>query len=473
MALVVSLAIVLTSGLSGSVIAAENTGNNNDLQKMYASLPALENIKKLDVNLPNETLLSENRDDMLPKLLTDQNKKILASYGVNTKSDVVSVKELRDNKNNRILSEVQYADLVSVRFDVNNNIISISDFNTVSDTATTTVSLQDMINTVEKNSNLNGYKLVSSESFDDDYWQLNWEKDIGSDILNPYDSLKVVLNSKNNSVAVYNRFNMTPNTAKAVITKEEALTAAQPVINQFSKVTNKTVSLSTVRPNYFWNDGGPYQTEDYVKLAYVINVNNGEYLIYIDAVTGENLGGDASKKDGKAFAWTGFAYASESASLARTGMSGLGYNALSSWVGSGSSMGTSIQSYWGSSSAYGFYVDCHGTSTTIGDNSTWSLSTSNVSGNWNFVFLDACSTGASTAWASAFSIYGYSGRAFLGWYQDVDVVPAYQFCTYFWPEVVNGNHSNNVKDAALWAASQVSGSTPIRFYGDSTYNGRV
>ncbi|MFZ3132095.1 MAG: hypothetical protein WA125_13635 [Desulfosporosinus sp.] len=468
-ALTMALAAIIFLGWSPAIVTAA-TENANSTQKVQAPLPALENVKKIDLNLPNETILIEN-SDKLPELMTDQNITILESYGVNSKSNVVSVKEIKDNQNDRYISEVQYNDQCLVGFDKNNNIILISNFN---HTNCTTASLKDMINNIEVNSNIkDGYKLVNSEAFDNDYWQLEWEKDIGDGILNPNDSLKVVLNRKDNSIAVFNRFEMMPNTSEPNISKEEALAAAQPVLSSISKITSTTISQSVIRPNYFWNDGGPYQKEASAKLAYVININNGEYLIYIDSVTGTNLGGDESKKNGKAFAWTGFSFAAESASLARTGMSGLGYNALSSWVGSGSSMGTSINSYWSGSSSYGFYVDCHGSSTSIGDNSTWSLSTSNVTGNWNLVFLDACSTGASTAWARAFKIYGYSGRAFLGWYQGVEVTPAYEFNTYFWPEAVNMNHSNNIRDAAVWAASQVSGSTPIRFYGDSSYNGRV
>ena len=155
-------------------------------------------------------------------------------------------------------------------------------------------------------------------------------------------------------------------------------------------------------------------------------------------------------------------------------MNSLGYNVLSSWVGSGSGMGTAISNFWNGSNSYGFYVACHGNPTTIGDDvGTWSLSTSDVAGNWNLVFLDACSTATNTDWAQAFNVYGNSNRAFLGWSADVYQTPAYDFCTYFWPETVNQNHSTNIRDAAVWAASQVSGSTPIKFYGDRYYNGRV
>jgi hypothetical protein len=479
-ALFASVAILFTTAIPVSA-ATETT---KSILSLHAPLPTLKSAKKLDPTLSKEIVLSDDSGN-LPKHMTSQNVEILSSYGVNLKNDVTSVNKVKDVRNDRNISEVQYNNGCLVGFDDDNNIVSISNFkgNSASSLSNSTatgsnkVDLKDIINTIRTNSNLNdSYKLVDSEAFDDNYWQLDWEKDVSNGTLNPQDSLKVVLDRKDNSIVSYNRFLMIPNTTQAVISEEEALTEAQPVLDSIPNVKNKTASLSVIRPNHFWNDGGPYETENFDRLAYKISVNDDQYEIYIDAVTGENLGGDISKtEDGKAFAWSGFSYAQQSANLAYSGMSGLGYNMLSSWVGSGSGMGSAIQNYWNSSTSYAFYVDCHGSPTTLTDNSTWWLYTTNVTGNWHFVFLDACSTAVDAGWANAFKVNGYSQRAYLGWSTDVNEYPAYQFCTYFWPEAVNRNHSNNIRDAAVWAASQVpgSGSTPIKFYGDTTYNGRA
>lgn len=429
------------------------------------------------------------------------------TYFQSTK-DVKSVQKIKDNSNARTISEVKFSGKCSVGFDVDNNIVSISNFKRKSSLSSKTESTKSVadevysdeslsiesissddtesaktvpsevskaiITTIETNSDLkDGYKLVSSEAFDDDYWQLEWQKEIGNGVLNPYDSLKVVTDRRDNSVVVYNRFKMTPDATKAVISEKEALNAAQPVLDAVAGVGNTSISLAVTRPNHFWNEDGPYQADNVAKLAYKIIVGD-QYTIYIDAITGDNLGGDISKvRKAKAFAWTGFDTAEMSAVLAKSGMRAMGYSTLSSWVGSGSGMGTAITNFWDASSSYGFYVDCHGDETTITDNSTWTLTTDDVEGNWKFVFLDACSTANGKAWAKAFNIYGKSNRAFLGWSADVDQDPAYEFCTYFWPEVEDQNHSDTIRDAAVWAASQVSGSTPIKFYGDTSYDGRV
>ena len=70
--------------------------------------------------------------------------------------------------------------------------------------------------------------------------------------------------------------------------------------------------------------------------------------------------------------------------------------------------------------AYGLYIDCHGSTTTLATNSQTILTTNQVKGNWHFVFLDACSTAANSNWPNAFKINSsYSKRAFFGWTTSV------------------------------------------------------
>ena len=99
------------------------------------------------------------------------------------------------------------------------------------------------------------------------------------------------------------------------------------------------------------------------------------------------------------------------------------------------------------------------------------LRRTNVSGNWRFVFLDGCETAVDTGWAEQFNIYGRSGRAYLGWFDTVQLVYTHQFQDYFWPRV--GNKA--IQALALDAANSVpgQGTTPIRFWGDTSYTGVV
>ncbi|MBR4940685.1 MAG: hypothetical protein IKZ19_01635 [Clostridia bacterium] len=106
----------------------------------------------------------------------------------------------------------------------------------------------------------------------------------------------------------------------------------------------------------------------------------------------------------------------------------------------------------------------------------WYIEPDDIPGNWKFVFLDCCYCAVDETFANAFNIYSTSvNRAFLGWRAEVYGGPSLDFSEHFFPEVEDQIHSNNIRDAAVWAAAQVDGdqSTPIRFYGDRTYDGRL
>lgn len=164
-------------------------------------------------------------------------------------------------------------------------------------------------------------------------------------------------------------------------------------------------------------------------------------------------------------------YGSLTLSLARDGMSKLGYNIVqyNDCVTSKSTIMNYINM---SGSNYGLYLKSHGSPTDLavinGQFDTY-INVSEVSGNWHFVFLDGCSTAADSRWADAFHTTGYSGRGFLGWYQTVWTDDVYEFSKSFWNQV----GSKSLRDAALAAASTVpgSGTTPIRMYGDKSYYG--
>ena len=126
---------------------------------------------------------------------------------------------------------------------------------------------------------------------------------------------------------------------------------------------------------------------------------------------------------------------------------------------------------------YGLYLACHGDEDqTVLSGLGWTMGRDDIHGNWRFVFLDACYSAAGTGWSNQFNIYSYSqSRAFLGWSDTVEGGNATDFSSAFFPEVIAGNHSNNIRDAAVWAADQVPGhhTAPIKFIGDRTYRGFV
>lgn len=449
-------------------------------KSIFESLQATNNLKKLDAKSPIETIIKDDSSN-LPNLLNNKNNEILSSYGVDTKN-AKSVKTVRDNENARTISKAEFDNNKTVAFDSDHKIISISNFknndekkqqSAQANKVNRTADLSNLIENIEKNNNLkDGYLLVTSEIFDEDYWELGWVQKLNNGVLNQYTSIKVFVDRKDKSIVAYNQFSMAPNTTKPVISENDAMASAQKVLSAIPDIKNKTISLATTRPNFYWNDTAGYQEADVVRLAYKISVNDGSYLIYIDAVTGENLGGATLRSNqGKAFADLGLNWAALMASTARDGMITLGYTS-SSWVGVGPLMKTSITSYLQSSTAYGLYIYAHANPYNMADTEkTWALFSSEVTGNWHFVFLDGCSTAQTTGWAKAFKTIGYSKRAFLGWSTDVYDNYLFIYSAHFWPKVGTGS----IRDIAVKAADEVPGigTTPIKFYGDTTYDGRA
>ena len=150
----------------------------------------------------------------------------------------------------------------------------------------------------------------------------------------------------------------------------------------------------------------------------------------------------------------------------------LGYSTSSTWK-SDKSLISDIKDYLKNNSrAYAFYFTGHGSNSALGFKYNGRIYPSDVTGNWHFVFLDACSTAADATWANAFKINGYSNRAFLGWSKSIRWAPGHEFAEKFWPRV-NGKVS--IRQAAVDAAADVpgEGTTPIKFYGDRSYTGKA
>lgn len=126
----------------------------------------------------------------------------------------------------------------------------------------------------------------------------------------------------------------------------------------------------------------------------------------------------------------------------------------------------------GSGNNYGFFVYAHGNSNLFtmktGDSGRY-IYPEDISGNWHLVFINGCSCMATDSFADAFNTVGYSNRATLGWYETVTIGAAEEWWSHFYP--IAG--STNLRSACLSAADQCAGSTPIRIYGDKTWDGKA
>lgn len=170
----------------------------------------------------------------------------------------------------------------------------------------------------------------------------------------------------------------------------------------------------------------------------------------------------------KVFTNSKSAYYNNCGTYAVNGLGKLGYSCTSSM---GAITKDSMLQWIGNTgNGYAMYVHTLGGDGYFNDYYGYSIDSSMISGNWDFVFIDSSSSAASATLANAFHTTGYSSRCFLGWYNSVYTSNAETFGYYFWLTYIG---TSSVRNAALNAASCVpgSGTTPIRLYGSTTYTG--
>lgn len=339
------------------------------------------------------------------------------------------------------------------------------------------------------------YLLTETYDFDQDYLFFTFEKEMKSGITNPFQSINVVQNKNTLNFTIAVKFDRSPNAITPKISAVDAISVA-------NEYTAEGITLNSAELTYVSDavyNSKIYQCDDVCYLVYKISSADSNLFIYIDALSGNYISRDWMMLE------TGYTVAiSESnnpdadnynsnmdnmtsAEIAQynswryqkrvwaaSAMARLGYSVTSASF-STSALITSVRNYLQAlTNEYAFYFTGHGSETALGFKRSGieRITIDDVAGNWHFVFLDACKTAVDTRWADAFRINGYSNRAYLGWNGNIAWDAGYQFAQEFWP-LING--TNTVRQAAVDAAALVpgSGTTPIRFYGDTSYTGEA
>ena len=128
---------------------------------------------------------------------------------------------------------------------------------------------------------------------------------------------------------------------------------------------------------------------------------------------------------------------------------------------------------------YCFYISTHGASDTeaasgityFKDNNRVKIYPGNITGNWHFIYIDACNSKRNNKFPNSFNIKSTSSnKAYLGWATEVQIASANSFNNYFLETYVT---HHPIRTAAIKAAADVpgSGTTPIRFVGDTSWYG--
>ena len=461
---------MIVSTLPVSVIANANA-NMNTQKSLYEEL--LEAGKLVPINSDSSNSISEEVALSNSAVESIDNSRIIDEIGLSS-DDVESFYRVSYSYNDDIAYESDFSDGSIITYDKDMSVLSYTNFERDSESSSSKNTA--IINTMKSEFNIDNSYAFSTDNNDNNDVVYYWEKTDENGYRNIYDSLSVRIDGTTNSIVMFNRFTDEYSDTTINIDAKSASAIALSVNDKFESITSIVKEYG--KPNFFWNKGKiAYNEADIVKLVYDITIDE-IYKVYVDCETGEVIGGDILKAVNNCgtYAYDGFDYSTASRNLARKYLKKLGYTSTSTMVDDEDLRDEVLDFVRNDPKAYGFYIDCHGSTTLLSTDENDILSYTEVLGNWHFVFLDACSTAANTNWSNKFHISSsYSKRAFFGWRTTVGITNAYTFCSAFWPETYNRNHSNNVRDAAVWAAAQVpgSGTTPIKFYGDTSYNGRA
>lgn len=481
----VSLAVVFAMLISSTAFAKAYDGEDsvviertpkegfNETVELVTEVIDAEKAESLYLELASEVSLARSGEQTIFDLL---------GADVSTQRALASVDNVRSNENYVRFSLDNGG---SIGYDEALGIVNVKNFKRSNDISHEK-SLSAVVETISRDLSLIDYTVTECGLYQEqqNYYRIVWEKTVNGDAQsNPFDSVWVLLDSETYQLLYLERYNLDVNATEAQITKDEALSIASPYFSEQSGLSSEAdgeieIRLTYVRPDSVVSIEKQTQASS-VNLAYI--VKNSFIKVTIDAITGEVISvveAANATNPGRCFgcADSVVSYSSQKMDLANKGMTYLGYDMLSNYTCTSSSANTVVNNFWDSTSNYGFYISAHGSATSLTNNKTgtaqFRVTSSEVgSKNWNFVYLDACSTATGTSWSSAFGITNSSkNEAFIGFDGSAYMDDTYNFAIYFWSEVGRSSISDCV--AYGDTAPGMDDTTPV-FRGDTTYYGWI
>ena len=327
------------------------------------------------------------------------------------------------------------------------------------------------------------YKMSYIEYDEDDYlWEAKYEKEIDG-VKNQYQGIKLKYSPSEDRIVFFRKFNQKPLTRSGKIDKEFIRRNEKTYINLIkSRINNKNefklkvdeAKLTYKKPNSWFSYKAKELAEaEEVLRAWDVECTNGIH-VYIDESTGNIIAGD-SFKYAEALSSNSTlskisAPAHQSVPAMHWAFEKLKYRTFSRL----DDATTYILKDWiyRGGPQYGFYISTHGgfsnNEAYFFDSDDKSWHPSDIKGNWDFVFIDACHSKDNESLASAFKIYsGSSKKAYLGWKNTVEVWPAEKFVKAFTNRVGDAPIQRIAKEVAEGMPEDV----PIRFTGDKGWYG--
>lgn len=454
--------------------------------------------QKMDISSPTEIEISKDSEKQIPEI-NSKSKQLLNSFNKDI-STTKNVKKIYDKTLNREVTRITSKD-TEIDFDSNGNIVSyknFDDFSTVDKNKKDyneneilskidyklkkSSDLSDIISTIEKENDLAGYKLVECNNDIESVWTLTWNREHENGLLNSYDCVNVIIDAKDGSIMLFGKNKMEANTTVPILTKDEAIKLANSIISKYDK-KNIDIKLTFFKPNFYFEEGGPYETANFVRLSWEVSIKD-TVNVQIDAETGEILGGGETQAvSGRAMSVTNFPGQQERATLASNALSRLGYSQSGYPPVYWTVKQTDMNWLLSRTDLYGLYLLSHGgisngvsvlaDSNNLGT-ANWQIWSNKNYGIWRFVYLDACETSANNNFANAFKAT-YAGECFIGWNNNVNTYTALDFNRRFFPRL----GYTTVHDAvvtSLWESRNAGFNGPDTicnpgFIGDINYYG--
>lgn len=494
-----SLSLLLVLGIVHSSSAYTYSVVGNELNENEYVQPILSTCERKvdDGEFHEDIIIADNVS--IPNL-SQESEDLLEDFGKEYRNNAVAVKQVLDVDSNKEVTRVVLED-AQIDFDKSGNIVKYKNFDDYSKAVPRRnyvegeelkteyyeldekSDLSDIISRLEEKANLSGYKLIDCSNNIQGIWSLTWCWEYENNLINPYKCVCVIVDAKDGSISLYGKNDIEPNSTKPVISKDEAIKYAKEIIDNYEyeyEDENIDVILTFTRPNFFFEEGGPYEMADFVRLCWKVSLDSG-IIVDVDAETGEILGGSYSKSvSARAMFVENFGGSNpeKNARAAYAAFNRLGYDQTNYCPVYWRVNQVDMDWILAQTDMYGLYLSCHGdvtddlsenfllATTANNANQTWTLSSNKNYGIWRFVYLDACLSSCTNNFANAFNCTN-AGECFVGWNVIANVAMTEYFNERFFARLGSMPVYNAVWDT-LWETRLDGGyNTPPRFFKDT------
>lgn len=298
--------VILTTALLGSMIIGSSAlvfATQDNLQKSILS----GGVKLNNEEVRNSIVQVEKSES---KLSEEQIIQLAEKYEKNVTKDTTMQIQVRSLEQGNTLKEDKYNDKkiwtvsdnyteTKIDAETGDLIQTLSKKQEYTDSNCTEDEAKVIANELYKNLDIKNeykdYQLNGIIKFDDELWIANFSKKYG-DLYNDFESVKVTFAPADKQVKIVSIINQGIYENNSVsISEDEAKDIAKKQINSNS---NSKVKLAIVQPNYFFKDKNNYLTYKEVektRTAYIVSLEDeNKTIVYVDATTGEVIGGDVA-----------------------------------------------------------------------------------------------------------------------------------------------------------------------------------